>query len=99
MLNDRTIYYQYTEYVHELNMDQTVDYKVISEDEVPEEHVKQINRFFPFTKAENSEHFRVPNWIKSLLYQYYTIKDVKKIIKYFNNGGNIDIDEPYLPFN
>ena len=92
MLNDRTIYYQYTDHAKDVNESDNILKQVISSDQISTEEQSEVNKFFPFTKTDSSLHFKVPNWIKSLLYQYYTIKDTKKVIKYFNNGGNIDLD-------
>jgi len=36
-----------------------------------------IHKWFPFTQAEASPNFRCPEWAKVLLYQYYSLKDVK----------------------
>jgi hypothetical protein len=93
LLNDRTIYYQYIDQIKDRSESESISKQVvISADVISAEEESQVHKFFPFTKTDSSPHFFVPNWIKSLLYQFYTIKDTKKVIKYFNNGGNIDLD-------
>lgn len=48
---------------------------------------EMVNKFFPFTQSK-TETFKVPNWAKQLLYQNYTLLNVKKIITYFNTQGD-----------
>ena len=62
--------------------------ETISQDQMNDEDLEAVHRFFPFTQAEESESFKVPNWAKQLLFEKYTLSNVKMIIKHFNVGGD-----------
>ena len=38
--------------------------EVVSQDQMNERDVEAVHRFFPFTQAEESSSFKVPNWAK-----------------------------------
>ena len=80
----RTLYYENIEMDQEISEKELS--KIISKDDLDPKHEHAVHTFFPFASSE-SETFKVPNWTKSLLYQYYSLKNVKKMIKYFNTKG------------
>lgn len=47
---------------------------------------KAVHKWFPFSSAPDDSDLRCPKWAKALLYQYYTLKDVKQMIMLYNLG-------------
>ena len=58
--------------------------EVENENEKSELEIK-IEEKFPFTQGTSK--YKCPKWAKMLLHQKYTLKDMRKILNFFNSLG------------
>ena len=65
----------------------------LSKDEIDPKVLSAVHQYFPFTRSAGDSFFHCPNWAKILLYKYYTLKNVKDIIKHFNRGSDQEFND------
>jgi hypothetical protein len=82
-LKDKRIFYTYWQPKQKLAGEIT-----LSKDEIDPKVLLAVHEYFPFSRSAEDSFFHCPNWAKMLLYRYFTLNNVKDIIKHFNRGSD-----------
>ena len=66
-------------------------------EDIPAAQEKIVHEIFPFSRSSEKKNFVTPNWVKSLLFKMNTMQKVPEIIKFFNKGGEaqMEVDHPH----
>ena len=58
-------------------------------------HEQAVEEVFPFTRPSENGNYVCPKWVKSLLFKSNTISDVQKVIRFFNMGGETQLEKEH----